>query len=168
MPATAANRSVATTRILDLYRAANQVPFVGKWLFSRGVCLKAPYFGSIHPVVEDLRPGYSRVRAPLRRAVKNHIGTFHAIACCNIAELAAGIAIDAGLPASHRWIPKGMTVTYLAKARTDLVGAATVEGLDGLAADESREMIVPVDITDANGTVVVHADITMWVSPRQR
>ena len=76
--------------ILDTYRAFEKLPFGGRWLFSRALCLKAPYFGSIRPRFDDLRPGFGRVRAPLRRAVKNHLGTFHAIACCNLAEVTAG------------------------------------------------------------------------------
>jgi hypothetical protein len=76
--------------------------------------------------------------------------------------------MEASLPGSHRWIPKGMTVGYLAKAETDLRAVATVEDLSGLADDESREVVVPVDVLDAGGRTVVHADITMWVSPKRR
>jgi hypothetical protein len=103
--------------ILDTYRAFEKLPFGGRWLFSRALCLKAPYFGSIRPRFDDLRPGFGRVRAPLRRAVKNHLGTFHAIACCNLAEVTAGTTLDASLPRSHRWIPKGMTVSSSPKPR---------------------------------------------------
>ena len=99
--------------------------------------------------------------------MKNHIGTFHAIACCNLAELVAGTTMDASLPRTHRWIPKAMAVQYVTKAITDLRGAATIEDLTALAADESREVVVPVDIADTSGTIVVHADITMWISPKR-
>jgi acyl-coenzyme A thioesterase PaaI-like protein len=100
--------------------------------------------------------------------VHNHIGTFHAIACCNLAELAAGTTMEATLPGTHRWIPKGMSVDYLAKAETDLRAVALVPDVSALADDESREVVVPVDVLDASGTTVVHADITMWISPRSR
>jgi acyl-coenzyme A thioesterase PaaI-like protein len=119
-------------------------------------------------VFVDLAPGRGEVRARNRRAVHNHIGTFHAIACCNLAELVAGTTLEVSLPGTHRWIPKGMTVGYLAKAETDLRAVATVPDLSGLAADESRELVVPVDVLDTGGTTVVHADITMWISPRAR
>lgn len=158
--------TIRTGPVLDTYRAFERVPVLGRRLFSRAVCVKAPYFGSIAPVFEELRPGFGKVRAPLRRAVKNHLGTFHAIACCNLAELVAGTTMDASLPRTHRWIPKGMRVQYLSKATTDLVGTARIEDLNELSADESRDVVVPVDITDVNGTVVVHADITMWISPK--
>jgi acyl-coenzyme A thioesterase PaaI-like protein len=151
--------------ILEAYRRLERAPF-GKRLFSLAVCWKAPYFRTVRPVFVDLRPGRGEVRARNRRAVHNHIGTFHAIACCNLAELAAGTTLDVSLPTSHRWIPKGMAVGYLAKAETDLRAVATVRDLSDLADDESREVVVPVDVLDDVGTVVVHADITMWVSPR--
>ncbi len=42
------------------------------------------------------------------------------IALCNAAELAAGTMTDASIPAGCRWIPRGMTVEYLAKADGDV------------------------------------------------
>ncbi|RZU54203.1 acyl-coenzyme A thioesterase PaaI-like protein [Krasilnikovia cinnamomea] len=161
----------ATTKpqppVLSLYRRLARRPF-GRRLFSLAVSWKAPYFRSIGAVFVDLAPGRGEVAARNRWRVHNHIGTFHAIACCNLAELAAGTTIEVSVPASHRWIPKGMTVSYLAKAETDLRAVAVVEDLTGLAADESREVVVPVDVIDTRGTTVVHADITMWVTPRRR
>jgi acyl-coenzyme A thioesterase PaaI-like protein len=153
-------------QLLTLYRRMAALP-MGTRLFSWALCWKAPYFRSVRPVVVDLAPGRGEVRARNRRAVHNHIGTFHAIACCNLAELVAGTTMEASLPGTHRWIPKGMSVGYLAKAETDLRAVATVEDLTGLGADESREVVVPVDVLDTGGTTVVHADITMWVSPRR-
>jgi acyl-coenzyme A thioesterase PaaI-like protein len=155
------------TDLLSLYRRMERLPR-GRWFFSRAVCWKAPYFRTVRPEFVDLAPGRGEVRARNRRAVHNHIGTFHAIACCNLAELAAGTTLDVSLPVTHRWIPKGMTVEYLAKAGTDLRAVATVGDLSGLGADESRELVVPVDVLDTGGTTVVHADITMWISPRSR
>jgi hypothetical protein len=61
-----------------------------------------------------------------------------------------------------------MTVSYLAKPGTDLRAVATVPDLSGLAAEESRELVVPVDVLDIAGTTVVHAEITMWLSPKAR
>ncbi len=137
---------------------------LGKWLFSRIICWKAPFFGTIAPRFEILRPGYAKVSMKKRRAVQNHIGTVHAIAACNLAELAAGTMMEASLPASMRWLPKGMAVQYRKKCETDLIAEATA---DDLAAGPAREVPVSVDMRDAHGTVVVHADITMYVSPRK-
>ena len=52
---------------------------------------------------------------------------------CNMAELAAGIMSEATVPASHRWIPKGMTVEYLKKAGTDLRAVAAWRRCPSLA-----------------------------------
>lgn len=137
----------------------------GKWAFSRLVCWKAPYFASIHPRFEELRPGYCEVSMSKRRSVLNHIKTVHAIAMCNMAELAGGTMTDATIPSSHRWIPKSMTVEYLAKAETDLRAIATLEPVPSLG--EAAELPVTVSVLDANNKTVFRAVITMWVSPRK-
>ncbi|MCE2990828.1 MAG: DUF4442 domain-containing protein, partial [Nitrosomonadaceae bacterium] len=67
------------SQVLSLWSKLEAKP-LGKWIFSRIICWKAPYFGTIKPRFEELRPGYSRVSMPKRRAVHNHIQTVHAIA----------------------------------------------------------------------------------------
>ncbi len=149
---------------LAIWSKVTALPF-GWWLFSQLVCFKAPYFGSISPRFVELRAGYCEVRLKKRRAVANHIGTVHAIAVCNLAEAAAGTMTEATVPATHRWIPKGMTVEYLKKAGTDLRAVAKLEPIPefGSAAD----LPVPVSVTDVNGTEVFRAIITMHISPRR-
>jgi len=137
----------------------------GKWAFTRLVCLKAPYFASIRPRFVELRPGHAEVRIDKRRAVTNHIGTVHAIAMCNMAELAAGVMTDITIPATHRWIPKGMTVEYLRKAETDLRAIADVIPLPAFGA--AADFPVTVDVLDKAGQRVFRAVITMWVSPKK-
>ncbi len=61
---------------------------VGPAQFSAMIGQFAPYFASIAPQFVELRPGYAEVTFPKRREVLNHIGTVHAIALCNAAELA--------------------------------------------------------------------------------
>ena len=136
----------------------------GKWLFSRIVCVKAPYFSSIRPTFAELRPGYSAVQMKKRRKVQNHIGTVHAIAMCNLAEIAAGTMTEVTVPASHRWIPKGMTVEYLAKAESDLLAIATIDPIPKFG--EAKEVPVMVSVTDAAEQLVLRAQIGMWVTPR--
>ncbi|MFD6895363.1 hotdog fold domain-containing protein [Rhodococcus sp. NPDC060086] len=150
--------------IKKAYGALHERP-LGKRLFGIALSIKAPYFRTIRPTFVSLEKGRGEVRMADRWSVHNHLGTVHAIACCNLAELAGGTTIDMSLPDTHRWIPKGMQVSYLKKAQGTLTAVATVEDLDELAHDEAREVIVSVDISNPQGTVVVHADITMWVSP---
>lgn len=100
-----------------------------------------------------------------RRAVTNHLGTVHAIALCNAAELAAGLATEAGLPRTLRGIPRGMQVEYLRKATGRMTATATVKLPDaGLA--EGRDVPVEVAVTDPTGERVFRAVVSMWVSPR--
>ena len=138
---------------------------LGKSLFSRLICWKAPYFASISPRFEEFRPGYARVSMRKRRAVTNHIGTVHAIAMCNLAELAAGTMTEISIPPAMRWLPKGMQVEYLRKAATDVEAVAT---LAQVAEGPAREVPVTVEVKDRAGELVCRALITMWVSPRKK
>lgn len=137
----------------------------GRWLYSRLICWRAPYFGSISPSVVLLEAGRCVVRIRQRRRVQNHIGTVHAIALCNMAEMAGGLATDATIPASTRWIPKGMSVRYLKKAS----GVMTATALVPLIADpaQAQDLHAIVEVRDAQNDIVFDADITMWVSPRR-
>lgn len=137
----------------------------GKWAFTRMVCWKAPYFGSIRPAFVELRPGFCEVRMKKRRRVLNHIGTVHAIAMCNMAELAGGTMTEVTVPSDYRWIPKGMTVEYIAKAETGLKAVAEIDPIPTFA--NAAELPVNVTVTDAANQPVFRAVITMWVSPKQ-
>ena len=138
---------------------------LGKALFSRVICFKAPYFATISPRFEELRPGYARVSMKKRRGVTNHIGTVHAIAMCNLAELAAGTLTEVSIPESMRWLPKGMSVEYLKKSSGGIHAVAT---LPEVAEGEAREVPATVEMKDDAGDLVCRATITMWVSPRKK
>lgn len=152
-------------RVLAMWRRLQRWP-AGGWLFSFAVCRAAPYFGSIAPRILVLEPNRCDARIADRRAVHNHIGTVHAIALCNLAELCAGLMTDASLPPGMRWIPKGMSVRYLKKARGTLVGSA-VPATPLVVADAGYEVPVDVTVRDAAGEAVFDARITMWLSPSQ-
>ena len=142
------------SQILNLFNSA------GPEQFTATICQVAPYFSTIQPSVVALRPGYAEATVPLRREVTNHLGTMHAIALCNAAELVAGSMTDASIPEGYRWIPKGMSVEYLAKAKTDVRAVADGSGIDWAQADDQ---IVPVDVFDTDGKKVFTARITMNV-----
>ena len=138
---------------------------LGKRLFSVALVARVPYFRTIMPSVREMRPGFAEVRAPKWWGVHNHIGTFHAIAACNLAEVAMGMLAEATVPATHRWIPRAMTVDYLAKANTGLHAIAQVAPLPAFG-DTPVDLPVPVLVYDKAGTVVVQATITIKVSRR--
>ena len=149
--------------LLRLWRRSQGWP-LGGWLFSRAVCWKAPYFGSIAPRITRLEPGLCEARIDDRRAVHNHIGTVHAIALCNLAEMCAGLMTDASLPRGMRWIPKGMTVRYLKQARGTMSGSARPD-IAIVAAAAGYDLPVLVEVRDPAGEVVFDARIAMWLSP---
>ena len=150
--------------VLSAYRTLARWP-AGRWLFSRLVCWKAPYFSSIAPRIETLEPGRCIATLRHRRAVTNHIGTVHAIALCNLAEFTGGLACDASIPASMRWIPKGMAVAYLKKAVGTMRATAT-PAFPPREAAEGYELPFEVEVQDSRSETVFRARIAMWVSPK--
>ncbi|MGB5113033.1 MAG: hotdog fold domain-containing protein [Mycobacterium sp.] len=149
------------------YRAWQQLSGkpLGSRLFSAAAMARVPYFASVLPHVLHMAPGSAEVAIPKWFFVHNHLHTVHAIASCNAAEVAMGMAMEATVPSTHRWIPKSMTVQYLAKATTSLRARAEFTPPDFDAITDGAELVVPVSITDRAGIEVVHADITTWVTP---
>ena len=149
---------------LATYQRISRWP-AGRWLFSRLVCWKAPYFASIAPRIELLEPGRGIATLAHRRRVTNHLGTVHAIALCNLAEFVGGLACDVSIPPSMRWIPKGMTVAYLRKAVGRMRAIAT-PAFPPRDAEAGYELPFEVVVEDPAGDVVFRATIAMWVSPK--
>jgi len=133
---------------------------VGPSAFSNLACQMAPYFSTITPEISELRPGHAVVNVPFRKEITNHLASVHAIALCNAAELAGGMMTDVSIPAGAKWIPRGMTVEYLAKAKSNIRAVAQGEGIDWQTAGDK---VVPVDIFDEAGVKVFTANITMNV-----
>lgn len=152
-------------KINALWKKLEDAP-LGKRLFSAAVCFKAPYFRTVRPLIHEMRPGYCRVSAPNRRGMHNHLGTYHAIAACNMAEVAGGMMTEATVPATHRWIPAGMTVEYKAKATSNVTAIARLDEIPEFG-DEKFDLTVPVDVIDSAGTVFVTAQISMHISRKK-
>jgi acyl-coenzyme A thioesterase PaaI-like protein len=148
---------------MNVYRKCVKLP-VGKHIFSKLVCMKAPYCGTIKPLFKELKPGYCEVTMRNRRAVHNHIKSVHAIAMCNISELAAGTMLEATLPPDMRWIPKSMSVEYLKIARADLKATCEISTED---LDQPQELPMTVHVKDTSETEVFRAVITMYISERE-
>lgn len=146
------------SQIYELYKNMNNEDFTKK------VCEIAPYFATIDPLFIDLKPGYAEVTMPNTRKVHNHLGTVHAIAMCNLAEIAAGIMTDVSILDGHRWIPVGMSVKYLAKATTDLRGIADAKDIDWQNPGDKN---IAVSITDTNGLVVCQASVQVKVGQKK-
>ena len=158
------------SRVLDLYETSQRIPIVGDRLFSFAFAQVAPYFWTIRPRFTVIRPNYAEVVIPKRRGVKNHIGTVHAIALCNGLEAAMGVLAEASIPSDKRWIPKGMEVSYTAKATTDITCIAETdpEQWSGEAlSDQGGDVGVRVKGVRTDGTVVIEGVIRLWVTPKK-
>ena len=149
-------------KTLAIYNRLTKLP-LGQLLFSKAICLSAPYFSSIKPRINQLKPGLCQVHMKKRRRVQNHLKTVHAIAMCNMAELSAGLMTEVSVPKGARWIPAGMEVQYLKKAKTHLTAVA-----DGSAIDwqTQGDVIVPVTVTDIHENVVFSAQVRMNLKPK--
>ena len=151
-------------RVLALNNKLSKYPF-GQFIFSRILARMAPYFTTIKPYVEELKPNYIKVSMKKRKAVYNHIKTVHAIASCNLCEFAAGICMEASIPKHRRWIPIGMQVAYQHKATTDLSAICDLSAVDW---NECQEVYCNVSVLDKTGLEVVKAIITMKVSDKKK
>lgn len=149
--------------IFDLYQKFQQYP-LGNYLFSRLVCFKAPYFGTVSPQLQSMEPGRAVVTFKRRRGVQNHIGTVHVIAICNALEMAMGMVAEATIPPHLRWLPKAMSVSYPAKSTTRVITA--VATVDPAAFVADSEVAITVVATRDDGTVVVTGTITLWVTAK--
>lgn len=150
-------------RILALQEKFQKFPF-GQSIFSWVIARNAPYFLTIKPNILELRPDFCKISMRKRCKVENHIRTVHAIAMCNLCELTAGLCVEASLPKTHRWIPVGMQVAYLKKAKTDLV--ATCE-LNDVKWEEISEVFCFVSVRDQDNVEVMTANIEMKISPKK-
>ena len=149
-------------RILKLQQKMQKYPF-GNRIFSYMLASYAPYFKTIRPRVVELRPNFHKVEMRKRKAVHNHLGTVHAIASCNLCEFAAGICMETSIPKHRRWIPVGMQVEYLKKAKTDLTATVDLSAVNW----ETTDMVdCEVSVRDTTGLEVVKATINMKVTDK--
>jgi uncharacterized protein (TIGR00369 family) len=146
------------SQIYDLYQQ------LGNGAFSKKICEIAPYFSTIDPTFVSLEPKYAEVTMPNTAKVHNHLGTVHAIAMCNLAEIVAGLMTDVSIPSDCRWIPIGMNVRYLAKAKTDLRGIADGRHIDWHTHGDKE---IPVSILDTQGTAVCSATVIVKVGAKK-
>jgi len=149
--------------ILTLWNKASAVP-MGKKAFSVAFSQKAPYFATIRPLFQEIRPNHVELTIPKRRAVHNHIGTVHAIALCNGAEAAMGALAEVTIPKDKRWIPKGMDISYTAKADSDITVIAETD--PGQWTSDDPDLHVRVKALTKDGTECFKGVIKLWVTAK--
>lgn len=154
-------QETSMSEFLRTYRKLASWP-LGKYLFSKGIGWQAPFFSTIDARIQDYQEGLAVFKMRDRRAVRNHFGSVHAIAMCNLAEVCGGMALDSATPSHLRWIPQGMTVTYLKKARGDLTGQCRIDP----SAVQAGVVHGRVEIRDPGKVLVFEADISFKVSTK--
>src|SRR4051812_25383024 len=147
--------------VLTLWNKTRTLPMGGR-VFSLLFAHKAPYFASIRPRFTVIEPNRAELVIPKRRRVHNHLGTVHAIALCNGLEAAMGALAEASIPPDKRWIPKGMQVSYTAKAAGDVTCAAETD--PGVWTGDDPDVPVRVRGELADGTLVIEGVISLWVT----
>lgn len=143
------------------WRRLSRLPF-GKTLFSIMIGRTAPYTGSIGARVEELGPGHSRWVMRDRRKLRNHLGSIHAVALVNLAEVASGTAMLTALPPGTRGIVTGLAIEYLKKARGTLTAECRCE-VPAIQGDTRYE--VQSIVKDEAGDVVARATVS-WLLRR--
>lgn len=152
------------TRLLSLWRRLRAWPG-GEWLFAKLFSRVVPYSGSVRPRIKVLEPGHAEVEIPDIRANRQHLGSVHAIALMNVAEMASGLAMMAGLPDDVRGIVISLAMTYHKKARGTIraVSRVTVPSVT-----EDRDFEVVAECFDPAGTLVATGRVHWRLGPTPR
>jgi len=133
------------------------MPF-GKQVFRFVLGRTVPYSTSIRPTVLALSPGHAKVGMRDHHAVRNHLGSVHAIALANLGEFASGLAMTAGMPGHVRGIVRSIAVEFSKKARGALVAECRVT-FPEVAGDTDLE--VRSEIRDEAGDLVTTVRV-LW------
>lgn len=153
--------STPGTRLLSLWRRLKSWP-AGEWIFARIFSYTVPYSGSVRPRIRVLEPGHAAVEIPDIRANRQHLGSVHAIALMNVAEMASGLAMMAGLPPTIRGIVTSLQMTYHKKARGTIRAVSRVT-VPNVTTDQDFEVIA--ECFDPSGTLVATGRVTWRLGP---
>ncbi len=157
------DRAAPGARLLTLWQRLSRFPG-GQTVFSLLLGRMVPYTGALGARVRALAPGQVRVELPERRGVRNHLGSIHAVALVNLAELAGGLAVLTALPPGVRGIVVRLSMEYAKKARGTMTALASVAMGE---VDKEREEQVTVQVLDHTGEVVARGTFLWRLRPPQ-
>lgn len=134
----------------------------GRKLFNRVLGQAIPYTGSIGAEVLELEPGRALVRLRDRRAIRNHLGSIHAIALANLGELTGNLALAFSLPDDARFIVTSLLIDFQKKARGPLIAECNCPPP---ASSERQEYTLTINIRNADKQLVSQVTLKTLVSP---
>ena len=144
----------------DAWRRLAPLPG-GRFLFSLMLGRMVPYTGALGARVEELEPGYARLTLRDRRGVRNHLGSVHAVALANLAEVTSGLAMLTSLPENARGIVVHIGVEYLKKARGTLTAECRCPAPSGI----EETVTITADVMNAAHEVVARAEVRWLIRP---
>jgi acyl-coenzyme A thioesterase PaaI-like protein len=149
------------TKLFDFWHRLSPLPG-GPWLFSKLFGFAVPYSGTVRPRILVLEAGHAVIEIPDRRSNRNHLGSVHAIALMNLAEMTSGLAMMAGLPPSVRGIVTTLSMTYHKKAHGTIRAVARVAVP---TVSEDRDFDVMAQCFDRDGTLVATGNVRWRLGP---
>lgn len=148
-------------KTFDAYKKVKNLPF-GNRIFTFFMCRRVPYFGSISPLITIMEEGHVEVEMTQHRAVHNHIKSIHAIAVCNLCEIAMGMVCESTIPDNMRWIPAGMDVKYLKITKGKIRAVAKIKKEDF----KPGNLGIPVEVFNSKNELVTKAIITVNIKEK--
>ncbi len=145
--------------VLALWRFFTAIPG-GKAFFDRVLDHRVPYAASIAKSVEVLKPGHCLLEMRDQRAVHNHRDVVHAAAILNLAETAAGLALQSLLPTGLEPVVKSTSLEHRKTARGPLTAECTLAAL----APEGAPQVTEVLVRDSTRDIVAEVAVTWRLS----
>jgi uncharacterized protein (TIGR00369 family) len=130
-----------------------------------------PFVGTAGLRIEKLDRERCVITLPNRRKVQNHIGGVHATATALLAETATGMVVGMHLPDAKLPLLKSMAIRYQKRAEGAVRAEAWLEAADieRMQRDDKGDVVVPVTVTDAAGTVTVECEMRWaWITKSPR
>ena len=151
-------------RFLKMYNDCSKYPF-GKAIFSFLYSTHVPYFLTISPMVQEMKPGHASISLKQKWLLHNHIKSVHAIAVCNLVEACMALVAEASIPSDLRWLPMGMDVSYEKKAYGKLTASSDIDPQTFFKLDKyPGPVAVPVIVKNEIGDIVTTAKVRLWIS----